>query len=211
MNRNLTKLCFQECLRHLQEISHSPHWKILLHTLKANVHALGLVKLAYEIDHWENRNVSPKDLPIEAWLKQIKSLDLEERSWNETFQTMAQEAGKNLIVHWHGPKLEDLSSIMIHLVRNTLAHGQTAELNFWVEVRQRGQDWFVQVKDNGGGFQKHQRAKDIFAGQGKGLEYVRETLKSWGGRFGILSSPGVGLTITLSFPIAQQNPTKKAG
>ncbi|MCE3012152.1 MAG: hypothetical protein LW878_03720, partial [Proteobacteria bacterium] len=190
MGQNLTKLCYQECLRHLREIPTSAHWKILLHTLKANVHALGLVQLAREIDAWENKKVSLKELPLDQWLKEIKKLDIEEKSWSETLASIALEANKTLHFHWHGPKLEELSSIILHLARNTIAHGQGSELNLWIQVRERGSSWHVQVRDDGGGFHHSTRGKDLLSGQGAGLEYVRQTIKAWGGSCGILSNPG---------------------
>ena len=209
MGQNLTKLCYLECLRHLKEIPTSAHWKILLHTLKANVHALGLANLAREIDVWENKKVSLKELPLEKWLKEIKKLDIEEKSWSDTLSSIALEANKKLHFHWHGPKLEELSSVIIHLARNTIAHGQAAELNLWIKVKERGNCWHVQIRDDGGGFRTKTRDKDILSGQGAGLEYVRQTLKSWGGSCGILSNPGQGLVITLQYPMTQTIPLKK--
>lgn len=209
MGQNLTKLCYQECLRHLKELPTSVHWKILLHTLKANVHALGLVQLAREIDAWENKKVSLKELPLEKWLKEIKKLDIEEKSWSDTLSSIALEANKKLHFHWHGPKLKELSSIIVHLARNTIAHGQSSELNLWIKVRERGNSWHIQIRDDGGGFTQATRDKDLLSGQGAGLEFVRQTMKSWGGSCGILSNPGQGLVITLQYPMTQSLPLKK--
>jgi chemotaxis protein histidine kinase CheA len=210
MGQNLTKLCYEECLRHLRELPQSVHWKILLHTLKANVHALGLIQLAHEIHNLESQKISPKDLPLERWKAEIKKLDVEEKTWSETLNTIAKEANKVLHFHWHGPKLEELSSIVLHLARNTIAHGKGQELNLWVEVKQRGPNWHVQIRDDGGGLSFENRSKDLLSGQGVGLEFVRQTLKNWGGNCGILSNPGQGLVITLQYPIAQAAPIKKA-
>jgi signal transduction histidine kinase len=210
MGQNLTKLCYEECLRHINDLPHSKHPRILLHTLKANVHALGMTQLALEIHHAENNKTPAANLPLKKWLNEIKKLDIGFKDWADTLGTIASEANKTLELHWHGPKIEELSSIIVHLARNTIAHGNKSHLNIWVTVKQRQNKWHVQVKDDGGGFTKAQRPLDVLAGQGAGLEYVRLTLKGWGGTCGILSNPNVGLIVTLEFPIICEQVLKTA-
>lgn len=209
MGQNLTQLCREECLRLLRELPRHTQPKIILHTLKANVHALGLVILAKEIHAAEEKKIPVKDLPLERWNNEVKKLHPREKSWEETLMMLARENEKTLTLHWHGPHLEELSSIVLHLARNTIAHGQKKDLSLWVTVKQRNDRWHVQVRDDAGGMHSHARESDLFAGQGEGLNYVRATLKLWGGSCGILSNPGQGVTVTLQFPMQAQMPLKK--
>jgi signal transduction histidine kinase len=201
MGQNLTQLCREECLRLLRELPRHAQPKILLHTLKANVHALGLVQLAKEIHTAEEKKIPISKLPLERWNTEVKKLNPSEKTWEEMLMMLARENEKTLTLHWHGPHLEELSSLILHLARNTIAHGQKTDLNLWVNVKQRNDRWHVQVRDDAGGMHSHDRKSDLLAGQGVGLNYVREILKCWGGTCGILSDPGVGVTVTLQFPM----------
>lgn len=209
MNQNLSRLCREECLRLLRELPTHTQPKLLLHTLKANVHALGLAKLALEIHAAEEKKVSVKELPLSRWTNEVMRLNPPKQSWEETLMAIALEHKKKLTLHWHGPHLEELTSIILHLARNTIAHGAKTELNLWVTVKQRNNNWHIQVRDDAGGMQAHKRPGDLLAGQGAGLAYVRETLKLWGGSCGILSDPGQGVIVTLQFPLTAQTALKK--
>lgn len=201
MGQNLTLLCRDECLRLLRELPHSKQARLILHTLKANVHALGLTQLARQIHAAEEAHIPATQLPVSQWRSEIERLHPLERSWEELLMRMAQENKKTLELHWHGPHLEALTSIVLHLARNTIAHAQKDQLSLWVTVKQRGDSWHVQVRDDAGGINPgHKRETDMLAGRGAGLGYVQETLKAWGGTCGILSNPGLGVTVTLQFP-----------
>lgn len=204
MSQHLTLLCRDECLRLLRELPHSKHAPLLLHTLKANVHALGLTQLARQIHAAEEAHIPAAHLPVAQWCSEIERLHPLERSWEELLKRMAQEQEKVLELHWHGPHLEQLTSVLLHLARNTIAHAQKDKLNLWVTVKQRGNSWHVQIRDDAGGMRRHQREADLLAGRGAGLPYVQETLKAWGGTYGILSNPGHGVTVTLVFPVLAQ-------
>lgn len=204
MSQNLTLLCRDECLRLLRELPHSKQARLILHTLKANVHALGLTQLARQIHAAEEAHIPSSHLPVAQWRSEIERLHPMERSWEELLMRMAQENKKTLELHWHGPHLEELTSIVLHLARNTIAHAQKDQLSLWVTVKQRGNSWHVQVRDDAGGMQTHKRETDMLAGRGAGLHYVQETLKAWGGTCGILSNPGQGVTVTLQFPMTAQ-------
>ncbi len=201
MAQNLSLICRDECLRLLRELPHSKQARLILHTLKANVHALGLTQLARQIHAAEEAHIPASQLPVPQWRSEIERLHPMERSWEELLMRMAQENKKTLDLHWHGPHLDELSSIVLHLARNTIAHGHKDQLSLWVTVKQRGNSWHVQVRDDAGGIQTHKREPDMLAGRGAGLSYVQETLKAWGGTCGILSNPGHGVTVTLQFPV----------
>ena len=204
MGQNLTLLCRDECLRLLRELPHSKQARLILHTLKANVHALGLTQLARQIHAAEDAQMPSSHLPVSQWRSEIERLHPLERSWEDMLMRMAQENNKTLVLHWHGPHLDELTSIVLHLARNTIAHAQKDQLSLWVTVKQRGNSWHVQVRDDGGGMQTHKREPDMLAGRGAGLPYVQETLKTWGGTCGIFSNPGQGVTVTLQFPRTAQ-------
>ncbi|MBY0515755.1 MAG: hypothetical protein K2P81_02525 [Bacteriovoracaceae bacterium] len=203
MGKNLTELCHQECLRLLRELPRHSHPKLILHTLKANVHALGLTQLARQIHTAEEKQIIVSELPLKQWQNEIERLHPLERSWEETLMRLAKENNKSLKLHWHGPHLNELTSLLLHVARNTIAHGEKPDLNLWVEVKQRGSMWHIQVKDDGGGFKAHERSPDLFAGRGEGLKYIQQTVKSWNGKCGVMSNPGVGLIITIDFPVTQ--------
>jgi signal transduction histidine kinase len=205
MSQNLTLLCRAECLRLLRELPHSTQAPLILHTLKANVHALGLTQLARQIHAAEEAHMPSSHLPVAQWRSEIERLHPLERSWEELLMRLAQENKKTLDLHWQGPHLDELTSIVLHLARNTIAHAQKDQLSLWVTVKQRGNSWHVQIRDDAGGIQAHQREVDLLAGRGAGLQYVQDTLKAWGGTCGILSNPGHGVTVTLVFPALDQN------
>lgn len=200
MGINLSKLCREECLRLLRELPRHSSPKIILHTLKANVHALGLTQLARQIHSAEEKQIPTAELPLKSWLSEIERLHPLERNWEDTLMRMAREQNKKLTLHWHGPELEELTSLMLHVARNTIAHGQKSELNLWVEVKERGNAWHVQIRDDGGGISAHHRKTDLFSGRSVGLSAIADTLKSWGGNLGVLNNPGHGLTLTLDYP-----------
>ncbi len=209
MGTNLSQLCREECLRLLRELPRHKSPRILLHTLKANVHALGLTQLAREIHKSEEGQLKVCDLPLAKWQKEIERLGPVAKSWQELLSAVASEKQRTLSLEWHGPQLDELTSIILHLARNTVAHGNRDHLKMWVTVKQRGQQWHVQIRDDGGGMEKHERTADLLAGRAQGLSSVRETLKSWGGTCGILSNPGQGVIVTLQFPISAAHLTKK--
>jgi len=199
MNRQLTILCREECLRLLDKLQATERPFLLLHTLKANVHALGLTQLARQIHGAEERQLKMNELPLKNWRAEIERLNPLERSWDETLQRMAQELGKQVQLDWVGPQLPEINSLILHLVRNSIAHSPHSDVRLRVTVKERRDSWWVQVQDNAGGVREHKRAADLFAGRGAGLDYVRETLKSWGGKLSLTSTPGVGLTVTMEF------------
>jgi signal transduction histidine kinase len=199
MNRQLTTLCREECLRLIEKLKTSERPFLLLHTLKANVHALGLTQLARQIHSAEERQLKMNELPLKNWRAEIERLSPLERGWDETLQRLAQELGKKIQLDWIGPQLPEINSLLLHLTRNSIAHCTLAEVHLRIVVKERRETWFIQVQDNAGGLKAHDRAADLMAGRGAGLDYVRETLKSWGGQLSLTSTPGVGLTVTMEF------------
>jgi len=203
MNRQLTTLCREECLRLIEKLQTAERPFLLLHTLKANVHALGLTQLARQIHSAEERQLKMSELPLKNWRSEIERLNPLERGWEETLQRLAKECGRELHLDWVGPQLPEINSLILHLARNSIAHCTQADVRLMVTVKERREYWLVQIQDNAGGLRSHHRATDLLAGRGAGLDYVRETLKSWEGKLSLASTPGVGLTVTMEFPISR--------
>ncbi len=199
--KQLPLLCRDEALTLLKQLPRHPRPLQALHTLKANVHALGLMDVAHEVHAWEEKllaGASPLDVPVAGWARALRLSRVEGQT--EFFAHLARRAGKKLNLTWEGPFLPHFHSVFLHLLRNTLAHGGRAELRFDVRVSFTAGEWQVRVSDDGQGFgQKKKAGADLWSGRGQGLAHVKEQVEAWGGRMSWESSPA-GCTFLLQFP-----------
>ena len=149
---------------------------------------------------------------------------------HELTQSTARKLGKRVFVLVHGGDVpvaravhRVLQNVMIHLVRNAVAHGIEApeqrsvagkpEIGLIsISARQDQGGLSIDVSDNGAGLNA-EAADSLFemgrssvdpanehSGRGVGLSAVRELIEEAGGVIRVTSAPGEGMTFKLSFP-----------
>jgi signal transduction histidine kinase len=104
--------------------------------------------------------------------------------------------------------------VFINLLSNAVKFTETGRVD--LSVRQDGASLAIAVKDTGIGIeaellpnlfepfrQAHARISHRYGGTGLGLSICRNLVELQGGTIGIESTPAVGTTVTVRFPIAR--------
>jgi signal transduction histidine kinase len=136
----------------------------------------------------------------------------------DTYQSLAEEKGLELVIrptkactHSDPALLERiLGNLLSNAIRYTPSGGAV-----YVAVRPRGQDWLIQVRDNGPGIaikdqetifqefvQLSNPQRDRSLGLGLGLAIVQRLIKLLGHQIEVRSLPGQGATFGLRIPRA---------
>ncbi|UCF61039.1 MAG: GAF domain-containing sensor histidine kinase [Anaerolineaceae bacterium] len=101
-------------------------------------------------------------------------------------------------------KLERVTASELFLIAqealaNTAKHAFATKV--WLSVRQLDEEVFLQVIDNGRGFDLNKEPERL----GHGLSNMSERARQIGGRFEIVSNPGDGTTVTVRMPMNQDS------
>jgi two-component system phosphate regulon sensor histidine kinase PhoR len=138
-------------------------------------------------------------------------------SKNIELQLTKKEGKLNLHLEAENPVMQidktHLFNILTNLLDNALKYSdEVPEIN--IRTSQRGNVFFISVKDNGIGMEKevHQKIFEKFfrvskgdihniKGFGLGLSYVKAVILSWGGDIKVHSAPGKGSEFILEIPL----------
>lgn len=97
----------------------------------------------------------------------------------------------------------DLLRAVDEALNNAVRHAGAGEI--WLRVRANDEEWFVEVADNGRGFEVPDPASPGATGpdadRGLGLASMRERVESLGGRCEIRSQPGRGTRVRFHLPL----------
>ncbi len=88
-------------------------------------------------------------------------------------------------------------------LNNIIKHASATKI--WVNLRRKGNEMRLQIHDNGQGFNIPPYFNDQVEAQHYGLAGMKERTEALGGKFQVLSVPGVGTTIIVTIPIMNQN------
>lgn len=144
----------------------------------------------------------------------------------DTYQSLAEEKGLELVIrptkactHSDPALLERIvGNLLSNAIRYTPSGGAV-----YVAVRPRGQDWLIQVRDNGPGIALKDQAtifqefvqlsnpqRDRSLGLGLGLAIVQRLVQLLGHRVELRSQPGQGATFGLCIPRINLSDTTQA-
>lgn len=82
---------------------------------------------------------------------------------------------------------------------NVVRHARATHVR--IELRQEGDELFLQVSDDGAGFDPEQALADISKGKNLGLLGMQERVALMNGRLSIRSAPGRGTEVSARFPL----------
>ena len=93
------------------------------------------------------------------------------------------------------PLFQSIRELMLNVVRH--AKADTIE----IEIESDGDTVSVHVRDDGLGFDPHNRGPDVIKSNGFGLFGIRDRFQMFGGGVEIASSPGKGTIVSLFAPL----------
>ncbi len=99
--------------------------------------------------------------------------------------------------------------IVQEAVGNVRKHAQAQ--NVWISLGKRGDDLWVEIRDDGQGFDVKAVGARYDESGSLGMLNMQERADVLGGRLTVRSRPGQGTTITLSAPLAPLLPTESGG
>ncbi len=151
-------------------------------------------------------------------------LDVLMNKLQDTYQSLAKEKGVGLIVRptkaWTQSDPALLERVLGNLLSNAINYTQSGG-SVYVAVRPRGNEWLIQVRDNGPGIpikdqeiifqefvQLSNPQRDRSLGLGLGLAIVQRLVRLLGLRIEVRSQLGQGATFGLSIPCIRANHSK---
>jgi len=93
-----------------------------------------------------------------------------------------------------GPAQPHLFRILQEAVHNAMRHGEATRIK--IDIEQPGRNGVLRISDNGTGFDLRSTPRGV------GLTTMRERAGLFGGRFEIISAPGKGATVAVTFPFS---------
>jgi two-component system sensor histidine kinase UhpB len=85
-----------------------------------------------------------------------------------------------------------LYRIIQEQLNNILKYAQATEIS--IDVKQKGDQLYLTIRDNGIGFDTHQQ------GNGIGLKNINSRVNFYSGKMKLTSAPGQGCTLEVSIP-----------
>jgi signal transduction histidine kinase len=109
-----------------------------------------------------------------------------------------------------------LTQVLINLIDNgcDAMENNTGEKKLTISAAVAATGWMISIRDTGPGIPDHVRTqmfdpffttKPVGKGTGLGLHIVNSEIKKHGGKIEVDSSPGVGTTMTIKFPMPESN------
>jgi signal transduction histidine kinase len=142
---------------------------------------------------------------IRALIRDLHRSPLGAKGLSEALESFTDEVGRDSGILFHRdvqeiPLPAPIALLVFHIARegvmNALKHARATDM--WITVAEHGDDFVLELKDNGAGFDTSQPGPEGHFG----MAMMRERAKVGGGSFDVESAPGKGTTITVRFPIA---------
>ena len=86
------------------------------------------------------------------------------------------------------------------ILHNTVKHARADEAGIYLEITEH--DLFMDISDNGVGFDTAPFSENHYTGQGFGFFDIREKVQNLGGSLHICSTPGEGTRVSLAVPLS---------
>lgn len=161
-----------------------------------------------QVDGLRDTQLRPVD-PLAVFFNTLPRLELRRRDTEVDIEPVTEETIPRIVCD-----ARSLERIMFHLLDNAVKFSNPGS-RVQVEFRTRGEWLDIAVRDHGPGipqdrlqrifdsfYQVDHRLARSYEGLGLGLTVIRMLVQTTNGRVHVESTPGVGSTFTISFPIA---------